>query len=495
MLSPKQAVQSSQGPERRRAPTANERLDWRDECFEALDVTAFKQAPRKGVGEFISPAPLPSGERPFPSAGDPPASMDVLTSDEVMRLNTGWQQSPERWRESVRRRRILAKQTARMADSLEQLGGIRARLSVAMSAIGNATGGIDSEDCYRAIRFLPLIAQRERRPVLNALRYFQRNDPSGAHLRYAVITAGRRVPAWGDLRGAMAHLHRQVSRWAHDADRDWGMEVLYRGTEFTRDGGPSYHPHANVLYVPRRPMSKAKWAAFLKWSHMRLGAHWRDNGRLKDADEAIKYPFKPAELDDAPGDELVWLWWETHRMKFAQPMGAFAEFRRQLQRDGQKVAMVNRRGGARLEIVTKSKRDPLDEKAESDPRRENLILCRTAPQFRFGPFAEPITMVANYTDQPTTAEGRQRLAIIRAWNDQAQEWWQASGAPLPQIAKAIAAGQAAARPGEAGRVAAFNVHTRRPTVQTRGCLQLDDGTRYDPDTGEIIPRQVAGARP
>lgn len=429
--------------------------------------------------------PLPSGERPFSPAGGTPAK-ELATTDDVMRLNTGWQLSPEHWRESAQRRQVLAEQTARMADALEQFGGIRARASVRLVAVGNATGEIDGEESYRAIRFLPLIAQRERRPILNALRYFQRNDPTGAHLRYAVITAGRRVPAWGDLRGAMARLHRQVSRWAHDADRDWDIEVVYRGTEFTRDEAASYHPHANVLYRPRSPMRKARWSAFLRWSHIRLGANWRDNGRLKDAEEAIKYPFKPAELDDAHGDELVWLWWETHRMKFAQPMGAFAEFRRQLQRDGQKVAMVNRRSGARLEIVTKSKRDPLDEKAESDPRRENLILCRTAPQFRFGPFAQPITLVANYTDQPSTPEGHQRLAIIRHWNDQAREWWNASGAPAPSIARAIAAGQAAADPGQAGRVAPFNVHTRRSTVQTTPTAYTDDGTPYDPATGEIL---------
>ena len=429
--------------------------------------------------------PLPSGERPLFSAGETPAR-ELATSDELMRLNTGWQLSPEHWRESAQRRQVLAEQTARMADALEQFGGIRARMPFRVTAVGNATGEIDDEECYRAIRFLPLIAQRERRPILNALRYFQRHHSLGANLRYAVITAGQRVPAWGDLRGAMARLHRQVSRWAHDASHEWGIEVVYRGTEFTRDNAPSYHPHANVLYAPRRVMSKARWSAFLRWSHSRLGAHWCDNGRLKDADEAIKYPFKPAELNSAPGGELVWLWWETHRMKFAQPMGAFAEFRQQLDRDGQKVAMVNRRAGARLEIVARSKRDPLEEKAEADPRRENLILCRTVPQFRFGPFAQPITLVVNYTDQPTTAEGRQRLAIIRQWNSQAREWWSANGAPAPSTARAIAAGQAAADPGEAGRIAAFNVHTRRPTVQTTPTAYTEDGTPYDPATGEIL---------
>lgn len=483
------------GPERRRPPAAIERLDWGGECFEALDAPPFKQAPSRGVGEFISPAPLPSGERPFFPAGDTPASTDMINSDDLLRLNTGWQLSPEQWRESADRRRLLTEQTARLAEALETYGGIRTRNSLRVTALGNVTGQVDCEETYRAIRFLPLIAQRERRPILNALRYFQRHHAMGKHLRYGVVTGGQRIMAWGDLRGAMARLHRRVSRWAHDADHEWNIEVLYRGTEFTRDSAASYHPHANVLYAPRHRMSKQRWAAFLRWSRMRLGAHWQDNGTLTDPDEAIKYPFKPAELDHAPGPELVWLWWETHRMKFAQPMGAFAAFRQQLQRDGQKVVMVNRSRGARLEIVARSQRDPVDSEASADPRKENMILCRTAPQFRFGPFAQPITLVVNYTEQPATPEGLRRLAIIRHWNDQARDWWTMNGAPAPAVAKAIAAGQIAAHPGEAAKIAAIKVHTRRPTVQTSTAqLRLADGTAYDPATGEILEATAQTSR-
>lgn len=91
------------GPERRRAPVANERPDRRGACFEALDVPPIPQACYKGVGELASPAPLPSGERrsPFP----------VATSDEVMRLNTAWTLSPLEWRANQARRQVLRRQT------------------------------------------------------------------------------------------------------------------------------------------------------------------------------------------------------------------------------------------------------------------------------------------------------------------------------------------------------------------------------------------------
>jgi len=436
------------GPERRRAPVANERPDWRGVCFEALDVPPIPQACSKGVGELASPAPLPSGERCSP--------FSIATSDEVMRLNTAWTLSPQEWRANQARRQVLRRQTERLAQALES-NGVWVRKPVPISAIANVTGEVDDEESYRTICFLPLVAQRERKGMLNALRWFQKHDLAGHHLRYAVVTAGARVSAWGRLRDAITALHRRVSRWAHEAERDWGIEVIYRGTEFTRDQAATYHPHANILYRPRRRLNEARWAAFLSWSRSRLGAHWRDNGRLVKPDEAIKYPFKPAELDSAPAEELVWLWWETHRLKFAQPMGGFALFRKTLDAEGRKVVMVYRRHGARLEIVEKAKRDPLPE-GRDGASQENTILCRTAPQFRFGPHAQPVTLVAHYTEKPRTPDGARRLAIIRDWNQQARQVWDINGGPDPQVARAIAAGQ----------VLAFNVHTRRPTVQARG---------------------------
>lgn len=409
------------------------------------------------------------------------------TADEVLRLNTGWQQSPEQWRASCERRRVLKEQTDRIADALEEHGGIRVRNYLPIVALANVTGEIDTEESYRAICFLPLVAQRERRPLLNALRWFQKNTPHGAHLRLAVVTAGARIERFGPLRQTMTRLHRNVSRWAHEADQKWGVEVVYRGTEFTRDNSATYHPHANVLYRPRSRLSKAAWSRFLSWSRSRLGAHWKDCGELAEPDEAVKYPFKPADLDAADGDELVWLWWECHRMKFAQPMGAFADFRKELEAEGQKVVMVNRRGVARLEIVAKGQRDPVDEGESADLVKENLIVCRTAPQFRFGPFAQPVTLVMNYTTAPTTPDGRRRLEIIRYWNDQARQWWDANGAPDPVTARAVAAGQAAAQEGQAGKVAPIKVHTSRPTVQRAGRYTVrSDGTVYDPDTGEVV---------
>lgn len=461
-----------------------------------------------------------------------------LAWGELMRLNTGWHQSPEAWRDTAARRSELQRQTERIADALE-LAGVPARQDVGdVVELGCVTRQVGRDEAFRPICFLPLIAQRERRPLLNELRYFQRHHPLGEFMRLAVVTTGERVPLFGPMRERLARLHRRVSRWASEAKRRFGIEVFYRGSEFTIDELLTFHPHANVLFAPAKMLPAHRWQAFLAWTRAFFGAHWHDAGRLASPDEAIKYPFKPADMErlcDNPAG-LAWLFHETEGLKIAQPMGLFADWRRERlcerrvsEETGvgswvrvRKVVMVNRPGGARLEVVAKKERSAPDDDASSDVERENMVLCRAAPQFRFSPYAEPVLRVLNLTEQPRTPEGARRLALIRKWQDEARELWDANGAPDPAVALALARGQAAAEAGEARRVAAFKVHTCRPTVPScsggDGASPQDavgdrqvtpparppgaaealpptytmaDGTVIDPATGEILWQPAA----
>ncbi len=427
------------------------------------------------------------------------ANRNRLSADDLLRLNTGWRADPEIWRKGQARRQVIRDQTERIAAALESQG-IRAHQMSPVTALANVTGETDTQDGYRPICFLPAVAQREAGPTLNRLQYFLLHE-GGRHVRYAVVTSGPRLTT--GLRSRIQGLHRTVSRWAHEAEKDWGVEVIFRRTEFTRDARGSYHPHANVLYRPRARMSHVQWASFLIWSRRRLGAVWHDAGEIRDLSEVVKYPFKPADVAAASAEELAWLYLETFRLKLSQPMGAFADFCRQLDRAGEKVASINRGSEVKLEIVAKAKRE---RSGEADPADdgENRILCRTAPSFRFGPYAQPITLLQNYTTSPRTVEGARRLAIIRAWNAEARVWWDRNGAPEPAAARAVAAGQIAAHEGEAARIAVIRVHTCSPTVQgRRSTLAIREGqkgpqqpplrsgtapdsTSYDLETGEIF---------
>jgi hypothetical protein len=97
--------------------------------------------------------------------GPPP-----LTFDEVLRCNTGWAVPAEHWEEGRVRRHALMAEDARIADALEAEGTpVRTGAEEAV-AVGLVTGRVEPVQSYRAIRFLQSIAQRDRQPLLNALR-------------------------------------------------------------------------------------------------------------------------------------------------------------------------------------------------------------------------------------------------------------------------------------------------------------------------------------
>ena len=61
--------------------------------------------------------------------------------------------------------------------------------------------------------------------------------------------------------------------------------------------------------------------AFLAWMHRFFGAHVHDAGRLRKPEEAIKYPFKPADLARLDGQAMAWVYRQTQKLKIAQPLG------------------------------------------------------------------------------------------------------------------------------------------------------------------------------
>jgi hypothetical protein len=279
--------------------------------------------------------------------------------------------------------------------------GIPVRLGPGdLVAIGDVTGLIAPVDSCRAIRFLPAIAQRDRRPMLNALRYYQRHNPFGSYLRYAVVTAGQRVPFGGDLRGQVQQLHRLISRFAYEARRQFGVEVsLPRDGVSRRPGAQLSRPRQPAL-CPRRHAARRSVVRLPQLGHRFFGVPWRDNGRLVKPEEAIRYPFKPAELERLEGPAIAWIYRGAQRLKLAQPLGEFAAFWRELDRRRLEVLLVDGPGGGKLCIVERSRRPVILEgcrtsRRRGEPATENEVICQMAPQSRFCPRAESVTLVRN----------------------------------------------------------------------------------------------------
>ena len=128
---------------------------------------------------------------------------------------------------------------------------------------------------------------------------------------------------------------------------------------------------------------------------------------------------------------------ETRGLKLAQPLGDFAAFWRYLEQRRLKVLLVDGPDGAKLRLVEKQRR-PITPggcrsgRRRGDPAPENQVICEMAPQPRFCPRAETVTLVRNYTTQPKTWDGLVRLEEIKEIRRRARGRWDANGAPDPE---------------------------------------------------------------
>lgn len=413
---------------------------------------------------------------------------------DVLKANTGWYIDPVRWAKRAKASRLLAEQSETIADALERMGE-PARLDSSITAIGAVTGIAEALPAYRAIRFLPAVAARDRRPVLNGMKYFIQHHPHARFFRYAVITASEPVPFGGELRKEIQRLSRRISKWATEA-RDRDVEILFRGIEFTRATaadrdaeaarrqdafflGPAdapltrrfgaetvlYHVHANVLTWPQRAMRTEDWSGFLRMTWRSVKGHWQDNGRVEKVEELVKYCLKPADIKDASDHEILWLYRQTERLKLVQPMGPFAAFMAKLEEAGEKVVRVRSGDGGRLQRVRKSSRlnhhskdgaegsqegdaaQPApsvldsDDRAPKDGSRKrpsNLVLGVSLPQWRHTPWAEPLILVQRYDPLAVSMADRARLEDIDTEKELARVDWDSSGAPDPAVALDIA---------------------------------------------------------
>lgn len=426
----------------------------------------------------------------------------------MLRANTGWFMDSVSWAKRQAASQTLEKQTAHLAGALGR-AGISVTREGDVTLIGGVTGIVEQQPVYRAVRILPTVAGRDRRPILNDAKFWMGNHPNRKYFRFAVMTCKEPVPVGGDLRGIIQGLSRRISKWA-SAVEEFGVRVLYRGIEFTRSTAAErgmqdrydpdtilYHVHANVVYWPTRKMKEKdqEFQKFLKFAHDSVGAWWRDNGKVERLEEVIKYCCKPSDTLSSGDDELVWLYHATSKLKICQPLGPFRKWRAELEEAGEKTVRVNvGRGDGKLLRVKKMNRkidddkdadgeatggeegasaDTSEEKPKRDDRPEhsapaaNIVLGMTLPQWRHSPWAEPLIIVQNYDPLKLSDEAG---GDIREWQRQAREWWDESFAPEPEEALRVArmamdAAMSADDIREDAEAAPYIVHTCRPTVR------------------------------
>lgn len=361
----------------------------------------------------------------------------VLRFDEALRLGTGQRLTDEKAQKSAEKRARISEQTDLMSARLEAQG-IETWCAPhdPVTVLGELSGRIEQE-CQkrRHIMILPEVARAERAGLVRDLTYFIEKHPKRGMFRYGVLTAGRRVQFGSDLRGRRRWLHKNITRWVDEARSKYDVEVIFRGDEYTFRLGDllnsGAHFHVNVAYLPHRKLTRKQWAEFLSWTKRRLGGvHWKDNGRLKDVRELVKYICKlgtgendktgSVGIDQLSPQDLAWFHEQTFKAQNVACLGSFGAFRRDLKETGQRIAYI--RGHLRRVDKCPSPPRSTEERVREAGQVENVVISRQLPNHRFGPVAEPCLLVMGYNPEPKTEAGRKGLAFIQSCQDQSRGW-------------------------------------------------------------------------
>lgn len=336
---------------------------------------------------------------------------------EMLENLTGVGMHEDTWLKTKVRRAELERQTDALCWKLEQSGVEVYRADPnRVVVMGLCSGGVEDVAQRRNINFLPAVAAANRSGMLKDLTYFADSHPN---LRYWVVTNGPRCTL-ENVRERICDLSRCVSKFAAQSwMKDNDIEVVFRGVEctFRREPGGkiTVHPHANLLLWPKRHLGGEKWSEVLAKAHAYFGWHFADNGRLVSPDEAVKYPFKPAEMEGLTGEELAELREQLHGLKLIQPMASFARMRRDLEAARLRVGKARDRSGVwRWVLVRRPSLRPRDTPVEAPDVQsgqmeselkelgsanppKDLVLGLSSPQPRFAARMEPVLRVVNPT--------------------------------------------------------------------------------------------------
>lgn len=400
--------------------------------------------------------------------------------EELIEAHTGEMVPIGVWQENQRRQRRKEEATQRMQELLEG-GGIEVESESNIMFVGCVTGLTKRIRRRRNINLLLSVAQMNRREQQLSLAKYLEEHEKGQYARYMVITSGERVPAFADLRERMRDFGRSISKWAHKVRLEYGVEVVCRIYEMPRDRDGSYHLHANLIYIPPK-MTKPGWQIFLEDVHDHFETVLKDNGKIEDLDEVIKYVFKGDDIETMTADEAVWLHDSLYNMHLFSAFQGYKDFRNELKGSGKKLISV--RGYIHYMWKPKGHRhrdecgDYEDEDGDRDQEErehplevKNVLLTTLQPTAMLSPIKEPVMVIQGY--DPTidvTKETRAAARYIDIMMQQleATDAWRQNTSITIETARTYAEaaknGATNVAPLVAKRRSSYNVHTYMITV-------------------------------
>jgi hypothetical protein len=202
-------------------------------------------------------------------------------------------------------------------------------------------------------------------------------------------------------------MSRKISALAHVLKAKWGIEAQAARTEITikaeDDGTHSFHPHTHLIILPTRSLTKSDWSNALRYVHKRMGTHFHDSGRIRDAAECGKYLAKIDDTEEGDGcgilslsdAELAELARQLFHRQISRRMGRFARECRDRQTRGVKVRKTPDEQGVWRWAEVERPKIEARQKANGSGRSTNIIIGRTACAFR-RPVLETGLLVLNY---------------------------------------------------------------------------------------------------
>jgi hypothetical protein len=347
-----------------------------------------------------------------------------------------------------RARESRDEQTHTIARRL-RAGGIEAERHdftdvVALGAISDQTATVS--DRWRNINFLPAMQVTHGARHRAELGSYLSQHPKGSYCQYFVLTGGERCTI-AEIPRRFSEMTRSLSRFVNRARTEWPFaEFVARQNEVTINEDRLAHPHINVAVIFLNRVQESTLIEFTNALRSALGGWVKNNRRIKSIDEFVKYSVKfGIELDDEGiergcssrresvlnalqpdlfdhadnrGDYLVSLYHSTFKSRAFAAFSRFADWRRDLRAR----RLVPRRIGDDFALVRMCPYRPRKKMSDEQTghigrtgRAENILLNWAMPHAHgdTGTLIEPTIRILNFTPTPDSADGRDRLMVIR----------------------------------------------------------------------------------
>jgi hypothetical protein len=331
---------------------------------------------------------------------------------------------PVIWEDQGEKRKYLENQTKDIARKLDKgynLNGLGWSKTERVEPYAHADlhiMGLHSQqykklEGYRNITFLPLVAQKNRRPRVKELNLFLKHNKN---CRMWTFTAGPRVNLAG-VKPACTWMHRKLSKLNDQPFmRRLGVRFVFRSTEFgelAENGNEdiSLHPHMHALMHLERYLRPEDWSYLLRRIQAFWGVYSKDCGKILNPRELVKYCVKPCDLDGLNSVQLIKLYHATKGLRLWETLRDLRKMRRTIREENKKVVMrkgvpqlvPNWNGGAskkdKREVLPLWLKNRTTEVVESEkilgsgsrPTPRIVAWCSPAPVFT--PVSEPLFMV------------------------------------------------------------------------------------------------------